>query len=129
MDRDLKILGNIIKKGRKEKRVTQKVFAENVFLSESYVKDLERGRANPGLPSLLLIVDYLKIDITPYLYPDRGDKTLYENLIQLEKSCTDNELNVLYATATALIEQRSESEQRKRPKSKAKAKTDEQPHT
>ena len=103
MDKDLHILGKIIKAGRKKNHLTQIELANKVFLSESYIKDLERGRTTPSVDTLFRLINCLHIDIQPFFYGISHADPAFQELQCILVKCNAYDYNVLIATARAMI--------------------------
>ncbi|MEV2908343.1 helix-turn-helix domain-containing protein [Paenibacillus larvae] len=56
-------LGENIKFYRKQKKMTQNELAQKSYMSRTYLSDIERGRQNPSLNTLISIAKVLNIDI------------------------------------------------------------------
>ena len=61
------VLGKIIKEKRKEYKLTQNQLAEKVYLSRSYIADIEQGRYNPSLETFVAIANVLHINLNELL--------------------------------------------------------------
>lgn len=68
---DYKIIGRRIAFQRKKAKMTQTVLAEKLNISDSFISQIERGRAKVSLPRLSQIADILDIDIA-LLVSDRN---------------------------------------------------------
>lgn len=64
---DKVILGKIIKEKRKEFKLTQNQLAEKVYLSRSYIADVENGRYNPSLDTFVSIANVLQLNLNELL--------------------------------------------------------------
>ncbi|MGL4773970.1 MAG: helix-turn-helix domain-containing protein [Clostridium sp.] len=58
----MKNLGRMVKKKRKEKNLTQLEVGEIAGISNSYISDIENGRTNPSIKSLVKICKALEIE-------------------------------------------------------------------
>lgn len=63
MDSKNNIIGYAIKSARKNKCLTQDEVANKVGISRSYLSDLENGRYIPSSKRLILLTNFLNIDI------------------------------------------------------------------
>ena len=59
----MQTIGDMIKKQRKKKKLTQQELADNLNMSRSYIADLENGRYVPSYKTLLHISEELDIDL------------------------------------------------------------------
>ena len=55
--------GIIIKKLRKQKKIMQNVLARLAGISNTYLSDIEVGRTNPSLKTLIKLAKVLEVDI------------------------------------------------------------------
>ncbi|NOW84313.1 transcriptional regulator with XRE-family HTH domain [Clostridium beijerinckii] len=58
-----KILGEVIKKARIKKSLTQQELSEKVNISRNFISDIERGRYTPSTENLILLAKTLEIDL------------------------------------------------------------------
>jgi transcriptional regulator with XRE-family HTH domain len=56
-------LGKIIKQKRREKRYTQIELGNQIGVSNTYISDIEVGRNNPSLKTLLKLLDTLNMEL------------------------------------------------------------------
>ena len=108
MDTKLKILSQLIKDGRKKKHLTQQKLAGELFLSEAYIKDLERGRTTPSVSTLMDLIRILNIDVEPFFYPVPVNDSSYQELVRLLSQLDSSDYKILIATATALLNEKKE---------------------
>ena len=74
------MIGEEIKKARKQKKWTQKKLAEELGISVSYVQQLENGiKSNPSFSIITDMCKKLDIDIERY-FEDRMGEFIYINL-------------------------------------------------
>mgnify|MGYP000863657304 CR=1 FL=1 len=62
-----KFNGAVIREIRKKKGINQKQLAMMVGLSNSYLSDIEVGRTNPSINTLIKITAALQIDVSDLL--------------------------------------------------------------
>lgn len=60
---DYKSIGRRIALFRKEAKITQAALAEHLEVSESFVSQIERGKAKVSLPRLYQIAQFLDMDV------------------------------------------------------------------
>lgn len=65
------LLGGKIKEIRKEKKISQALFAEMIDKSTTFVSRMERGEKGPGLETLVLIADVLTVSLDDLLEGNR----------------------------------------------------------
>lgn len=62
-----KLIGEIIRKNRKEKKLTQDMVHVSTGLSRNYISDIENGRYTPSINALLKLAKCLDIDLNMLL--------------------------------------------------------------
>lgn len=87
---DYKLIGNRIKKRRRELNLTQEQLANELNMTTFYISKIENGKACATLETLSLIAYHLQIDLA---YLITGTSTL-------EKSHYIDELNEICSKAT-----------------------------
>ena len=103
---DARILGDAVRKARKEHCLTQAQCAKLLDYSLSYQKDLERCRYTPGLGTFYQLCRTLNISADECIFSAdtlQGSSN-YRELLRLLPQCDERSLAILIATATALIE-------------------------
>lgn len=103
---DAQILSIALKKARAKKHLTQATCAELLDHSTSFQKDLEGCRCSPSIEGFYQICRTLNISADDCIFSDSNRKTdsTYHTLMRLISQCDENQLKVLTATATALLE-------------------------
>mgnify|MGYP002512272531 FL=1 len=96
--------GELIKKKRIERRLTQEEVAELIGCHPQYYKNLENGKGMPSLPMFCRIMWALHISADEYVWPEQYlDNPTYKSLLNLLNRCDEYMLSVLLATAEALL--------------------------
>ena len=96
--------GELIKKKRIERRLTQEEVAELIGCHPQYYKNLENGKGMPSLPMFCRIMWELHISADEYVWPEQYlDNPTYKSLLNLLSRCDEYMLSVLHATAEALL--------------------------
>lgn len=97
------IIGQRIKKLRKERGYTQQQFSEIIGLSTNYLSDIERGRSSARLDKLVTIINSLECsaddvfaDVTKFGYKIKVSR-LSEKLDQLSPEDRERAFAVLEA--------------------------------
>ncbi len=87
-----------------DKRLTQAELAENLDISLSYLKDLERFRNYPSYEVFERVIRYFNLSADAVVYPER-DRTddVYQQLERLLARCSKEQLRVVLATTEALL--------------------------
>ena len=98
------LLGNAIKKARKDKKLTQMQLAELLLISVNYVKQLESERRNPSVIVLYRLVNILNMSLDTVFFDINDESLEIKSKIDLALShCDVHELEVAYATIEAMI--------------------------
>lgn len=97
-------LGELIKRKRLERKLTQEQTAELVGCNTQYYKNLENGCGMPSVPMFCRIMRALNISADDYIYPNKNKYLpVYQSLLHLLSQCDKHQLSVLLATAEALL--------------------------
>ena len=104
---DAQVLSDVLKKARKNLKITQAECAERLDFSLPYLKDLERCRCSPSIENFYHICRTLNISADDCIFPESSDKTDSDlhSLIRLLPRCDEKTLKVLLTVGTALVEQ------------------------
>ena len=98
---DKKITGQIIKKYRKNQKLTQEELAEKIGISEKHLGQIERGVFQPNIVNFFKIIEILKIDLSEFgIYLNHSDSLKKEELIKTIYSLNSKQIDL----CTALIE-------------------------
>lgn len=60
------LVGHKIKELRQKKKLTQRQVARKAGISNTYLSDIETGRTNPSLKTLVKIADALDVECTMF---------------------------------------------------------------
>ncbi len=97
--------GNVIKKARQRSRMTMEELADRVGITTRYLYRIENEGKKPSYDVLYKLIRELSISPDLIFYPERSDKdSEIENLIRRLYSCDERSLEVIKATALALID-------------------------
>ena len=98
-------LGDIIKTARKKAEMTVEKLAEKVDRSDRYIYQIENEGQIPSFDVLYKIVRILSIPPELIFYPERPfQDSEVENLLRMLSVCDERSLEVIKATAKALID-------------------------
>ena len=98
-------LGDIIKSARQRSDLTMEELAYRVGITERYLYHIENEGKKPSFDILYKIIRQLSISPDLIFYPERPTTdSEVENLIRMLYNCDERALNVIKATAKALIE-------------------------
>ncbi|MCD8023226.1 MAG: helix-turn-helix domain-containing protein [Lachnospiraceae bacterium] len=100
-----KHFGIVLKNARMDRNMTQEELAEELELSLPYVKDLERFRSTPSLKVFTKVMRYFNLSADTVVYPENvTDNSTYQQLNRMLLRCSEGQLQVLMATAEALLD-------------------------
>ena len=98
-------LGNVIKRARQKSDMTMVELADRVGITTRYLYRIENEGKKPSYDVLYKLIRELSISPDLIFYPERSDKdSEIENLIRRLYSCDERSLEVIKATAIALID-------------------------
>ena len=100
-----KQFGIVLRNARMDKKLTQSELAETLDISLSYLKDLERFRNNPSYEVFEKVIRYFNLSADTVIYPNKNlANDTYLQINHLLTRCDEGQLQVLLATAKALID-------------------------
>ena len=98
-------LGDIIKASRQKSGLTIEELANRLDISERYLYRIENEDKKPSYEILYNLIRELAITQDSIFYPERSDKdSEVEDLIRRLYNCDERSLEVIKATAIALID-------------------------
>lgn len=104
MDIPKTLFATMIRNARMDRHWTQEDLAEKLGLSPAYLGDLERYKNMPSLPVFCNAMRILNLSADDYVYPNgNANNSTYKQLLRLLTHCNEHQLNVLLATAEALL--------------------------
>lgn len=99
-----KQFGIVLKKARMDQKLTQAELAEELDISLSYLKDLERFRNNPSYELFEKIIRYFNISADVVIYPNKNqNNTTYEQIERLLTQCNEDQLVFILSTTKTLL--------------------------
>lgn len=99
-----KQFGIVLRNARMDKKLTQAELAETLDISLSYLKDLERFRNNPSYEVFEKVIRYFNLSADTVIYPNKNlANDTFHQISRLLTRCDERQLQVLLATAEALI--------------------------
>lgn len=106
MGADYAALGKRIKKERKQRKITQAKLAERVGLEKSNISHIECGVSKPSIDTLVNIANELGVTLDALICDSLDiERNTYENeLLQLTKDCTPEELRFLTDTLVGMLD-------------------------
>ena len=97
-------LGDIIKYAREQSDLTVEELADTVGITERYLYKIENEGKKPSYDVLYKLIRTLSISPDSIFYPEKPSKdSEIENLLRMLSACDERSLNVVKATAKALI--------------------------
>lgn len=99
-----KQFGVVLRNARMDNKLTQAELAENLDISLSYLKDLERFRYNPSYELFEKVIHYFNLSADTVIYPNQNqtDDT-YKKIWRLLTRCNEGQLKIILATTEALV--------------------------
>lgn len=98
-------LGNVIKTAREKAGITIEYLATNVGITERYLYRIENEGQKPSFDVLYKLTRKLSISTDLIFYPEKPSKdSEIGNLLRMLSECDERSLEVVKATAKALIE-------------------------
>lgn len=108
-------LGDIIKKARQESGITMEELAFRLDVTPRYLYKIENENKKPSFDILYNLIRELSISPDSIFYPERlSTDSELENLIRRLYSLDERSLDVIKATANALLETAVTSEKPKK---------------
>lgn len=102
-------LGKIIKAARQRSELTMEELAERIGITERYLYRIENEGKKPSYDIRYKLIRELSISPDLIFYPEKPSKeSEVENLIRMLYNCDERSLEVVKATAKALIGTASE---------------------
>ena len=98
-------LGDIIKAARQKSGLTIEELANRLDITERYLYRIENQGKKPSFDILYKLIRELGISSDLIFYPERSDQdSEIEDLIRRLYNCDERSLEVIKATATALMD-------------------------
>ena len=95
-DLDFKAIGLKIKERRKSLGITQESIANALDVNPSHISNIECGRANPSLTTLIKIANLLQYSVDYFIsaeYDPEKEKSLDEEIMNKLKYCNIDKKN------------------------------------
>ena len=104
MQNEHEMLGEIIKNARMKADITVEDLAAKVGVGERFIYRIENEGKKPSFDVLHKLVRELNISADSIFYPEKPSKdSEVENLLRMLSACDERSLEVVKATAKALI--------------------------
>lgn len=103
---DYKIMGERLKKARKDKNLTQEALAEKLDVSPAFINRIENANYKINLTRLEQICDLLDTDISYILkgVSNKSNDYLRDDFSILLKSCPPEKIDLIYKVAKTIVE-------------------------
>lgn len=96
---------SVIKTAREKSGITIEALAEKIGITERYLYRIENEGKKPSYDVLYKIIHILSISSDSIFYPQKPSKdSEVENLLRMLSDCDERSLEVVKATAKALID-------------------------
>ena len=96
--------GTALKNARKDNKLTQAELAEKLDISLSYLQDLEYFRSLPSVELFVNVIEMFNLSADDVIHPKSNqDNSTYKKIDRLLHQCNDAQLNIILATAEAII--------------------------
>lgn len=103
MNQSMKTLGNVVRKSRKDKHLSQEKLAERIGVCKRTIIEIENSSGNPKFEILCKLVRELDLPIYKVFYPEVfANLDLQEILVEEIKTCSESEMRVILAVIKGL---------------------------
>lgn len=103
MNHSVEALGQVVRKKRKSKNLSQEALAEKLGVCKRTIIDIENSVGNPKFELLCTLVRELDLPIYQVFYPELEENPEMTNLLMKELSdCSDYEMKVILSVVKNL---------------------------
>lgn len=103
MNQSIKVLGDVVRKRRKDKNLSQEALAEKIGVCKRTIIDIEKNTSNPKFEILCLLVRELDLPLYQVFYPEISDNLeLRKMIIQELSSCSEHEMRIILSVVKNL---------------------------
>lgn len=103
MNQSVNALGNIVRKIRKSKNLSQEALAERIGVCKRTIIDIENNTGNPKFEILCPLVRELDLPLYQVFYPEVSENFELKNvLIQELGNCSEYEMKVILSVVKSL---------------------------
>ena len=110
---DLRPYGAAIKKARTGRKESRNKVGNEMFLSPRYLANIENKGQHPSVQIFLELMSRYHLSVDQILFGEAksGKSTAYRQLDALVDELTDKEIQILIATAQAILDARTDGEE------------------
>ena len=110
---DFRPYGAAIKKARTGRKESRNKVGNEMFLSPRYLANIENKRQHPSVQIFLELMSRYHLSVDQILFGEAksGKSTAYRQLDALVDELTDKEIQILIATAQAILDARTDGEE------------------
>lgn len=106
-------LGDLVRKMRKSKHLTQEALAERIGVCKRTIIDIENNTGNPQFQILYALVRELELPLFSIFYPEQQGKSALENMLLQElSSCSEYEIRIILSLVRSMRRILQEEEER-----------------
>ena len=110
---DFTPFGKAIKSARNEQKESRNKVGNEMFLSPRYLANIENKGQHPSVQIFLELMSRYHLSVDQILFGEAksGKSTAYRQLDALVDELTDKEIQILIATAQAILDARTDGEE------------------
>ena len=110
---DFRPYGAAIKKARTGRKESRNKVGNEMFLSPRYLANIENKGQHPSVQIFLELMSRFHVSVDQILFGEAksGKSTAYRQLDALVDELTDKEIQILIATAQAILDARTDGEE------------------
>ena len=110
---DFRPYGAAIKKARTGRKESRNKVGNEMFLSPRYLANIENKGQHPSVQIFLELMSRYHLSVDQILFGEAksGKSTAYRQLDALVDELTDKEIQILIATAQAILDERTDGEE------------------
>ena len=110
---DFRPYGAAIKKARTGRKESRNKVGNEMFLSPRYLANIENKGQHPSVQIFLVLMSRYHLSVDQILFGEAksGKSTAYRQLDALVDELTDKEIQILIATAQAILDARTDGEE------------------
>lgn len=103
MNSSVNDLGEIVRRQRKSKHLSQEALAEKIGVCKRTIADIEHNNGNPKFELLYSLVRELELPLYQIFYPEFAENFELKNILLQElNKCSEDELNIILSFTKCL---------------------------